>query len=204
MKWLEWEKRDELCKGIMQLGISAEEAKKILENLEDECLIEITPPQKEETPLQNAKIKGTRTGRFSGKSYKPGNIIINMKEAMGESVSVGLSSAASIGAIAISQPIIAVFTILTAVISIANLGKIQLDDKAALILAVLWENRRAYNQLIDVDAGLELINRYLESHNREKISEVQYSDLLEDLENIGSIVLEDEKIKLNEKVCITY
>ena len=127
-----------------------------------------------------------------------------MKEAMGESVSVGLSSAASIGAIAISQPIIAVFTLLTAVISIANLGKIQLDDKAALILAVLWENRRAYNQLIDVDAGLELINRYLESHNREKISEVQYSDLLEDLENIGSIVLEDEKIKLNEKVCITY
>lgn len=206
MKVLEREKREELYKGIAQLGISIEDAKKVFEYLEDACVIEVTPPKMKESPLQILKIQATYTGRFSGKSYKPGNIIINIKDAMVESLALGFSIIASIGAISMSQPMIAIFTIISAVLSAANLGKIELGDNAVLILAVLWESTRTYggDQLIDVEFGLELVNRYLQSCGREKISEVQYDDALEDLENVKCIVVKDGKIKLNEKIHIEY
>lgn len=204
IKELEWKKRAELYKGIAQLGVSIEEAKKIFEYLEDECVIEITPPKMEEPALQMVKIQTTYTGRFIGKSYKSGNIIFNIKEAMIDSLIFGISTATSIGAISMSQPVIATLTILTAVLSAANLGKIVLDDNAVLILAVLWENRHTFDQLIDVEDGLELVNKYLESYNREKLSETQYNDLLADLSNVGSIMLENGKIKLIEKIQIQY
>lgn len=204
MKELEWKKRAELYEGITQLGCSIEEAKKIFEYLEDECVIEITPPKMEEPALQMVKIQTTHTGRFRGKSYKPGNIIFNIKEAVVDSLVFGTSTVASIGAISMSQPVIAILTILTAVLSAATLGKIVLDDNAVLILAILWENRHTFDQLIDVEVGLELVNKYLESYNREKLSEIQYNDLLEDLRNVGSIILDNGKIKLNEKIHIEY
>lgn len=204
MKVLEWKKRDELHEGIAQLGISIDEAKKIVKYLEDECVIEITSPKMEESPLQTVKIQGTHTGRFTGKSYKPGNIILNIKDAISDSLVLGTSVAASIGAVSMSQPVIAILTILGAVLSAASLGKIVLDTNEVLILAVLWENRDTYGQSIDAHVGLDLVNKYLESYNREKLLEVQYNDLLEDLDKIGSIVLNNGKIKLNEKIYIEY
>ncbi len=204
LKELEWKKRDELYKGISQLGISIEEARKIFEYLEDECVIEITPPKVEKSALQMVKIQATHTGRFRGKTYKPGNIILNIKNAVVDSLVFGTSTVASIGAISMSQPVIAIFTIFSAVLSVCNLGKIVLDNNAVLILAVLWENRHTYGQLIDAEVGLALVNKYLESYSREKLSGVQYNDLLEDLRDVRSIVLNDGKIKLNEKIHIEY
>lgn len=78
-----------------------------------------------------------------------------------------------------------------------------MDDDAALILAVLWENWNN-NTTIEAEAGLEFVNKYLVSHNRDKLSAARYNDLLEDLESIKSIVLNDGKIKLNEKIHIKY
>ena len=204
LKELKRMKREELYTGIAQLGISLEEAKKILSYLEDECIIEITSPQKEEPSFQMVILRYSHTGQVSGQTYKCGNIIFNMKEASLESLALGASTAASIGAVSISQPEVFIFTILAAVLSAANLSKKALDDKAALILAVLWKNRHTYNQFIDVEAGLELVNKYLESYKREKLSEVEYNDLLEELANIKSIELIDGKIKLNERICIKY
>ncbi len=200
----EQKKREELYKGIIQLGIENAEAKKIFKYLEDECIIEITPPQLEESSLQMVRIRDAHTGRFKGKSYKPGNIILNLKDAMGDFLVFGASTAASIGGLSISHPVITILTILTAVLSAANLGKIELDDNAVLILAVLWKNRHTNGCLTDMKAGLELVNRYLESYNREKLSEAFYYDLLGDLRDAGCIALKDDKIELIETIHITY
>lgn len=204
MKELEREKRDALYKGIAGVGISYEEAEKIFECLEDQCVIEMTPPQIEEPSLQTAEIRASHTGRYRGRSYKPGNIILNIKNAVTASLAFGMSSIASIGALSASQPMIALFTILAAVLSAADLGKTVLEDDAALILAVLWENRHTYGPLIDIEKGSELVDAYLESHGRDALSKRRYEDLLEDLHDIGSIGLRDEKIELKEKVHITY
>lgn len=204
MKELEREKREELCKGVAQLGIKSHEARKLLEFLEDKCIIEIIPPKKEESPLQMVRIQATRTGKYRGKTYKPGNIILNIKDAISDALILGSSTLASMGSISISEPKIAILTIFAAILSAVNLSKIILDDNAVVILAVLWENRYTYDSFIDVKVGLELVNNYLELHNREKLSEVQYNDLLEDLESVKSIVLDNGKIKLNEKIYIQY
>ncbi len=204
MKELEWKKRNELHKGIEQLGISHGEAKKIFEYLEDKCVIEITSPQMEEPLLQMIKIKSAHTGRFTGKSYKPGNVIFNIKDAIGDSLVLVTSVAASIGAVSMSQPVIAILTILSAALSAAGLTKKALDTNAVLILAVLWENRDTYDKVIEAPVGLELVNKYLESYDREKLSEAQYNDLLDDLGQMGSIVINNGKIQLNEKIYIEY
>ncbi len=204
MKEEEWKKRDDLYRGIAKLGISIEEAKRIFQYLEDECVIEITPPQMKEPVLQSVKIQDAHTGRFIGKSYKPGNIILNVKDGIINSLAFGTSVAASIGAISASQPVLAILTIITAVLSVANLGKMELDEDAVLILAVLWQNRDTYDQLMDVEAGLELVNTYLKSYNRTGLSEVRYNDLLDDLSAIRCIALKDGKIELIEKINIEY
>lgn len=203
MKELEREKREELYKGVAQL-ITADEARKLLETLEDKCIIEITPPKTEESHLQTVRIQATHTGRFKGNTYKPGNIILNIKDAVLDSLILGSSTVASMEAISMSQPTIAILTIIAAMLSVINLSKIVLDDNAVVILAVLWENRYTYDSLIDAAVGLELVNKHLELYNREKLSEVQYNDLLEDLKNVKCIVLDNGKIKLNEKIYIEY
>lgn len=137
LKELEWKKRNELYNGIARLGIPIEKAKKIFESLEDEGIIDITAPKREELVLQMVTIQAAHTGRVSGKSYKPGNIFLNLKKAPMNAVIFSTSTAASIGAVSMDQPWITAFTILTAVLTAANLGKIELDDNAVLILAVL-------------------------------------------------------------------
>lgn len=204
MKQLEWKKRDDLCKGIVSLGVSIEDAKRIFEYLEDECVIEITSPQMKAPVLQTVKMQAAHTGRITGKSYKPGNIIFNMKDGMVNSLALGASIAASIGAVSLSQPVIAILTILGAMLSAANLWEKELDEDAVLILAVLWESRNTYDQLIDIEASLAFVNTYLESYNRTRLSKVRYNDLLDDLNAIKCIELKDGKIKLKEKINIEY
>lgn len=204
IKELEWKKRDDLHKGIAQLGVSQEEAKRIFEFLEDECVIEITTPKMEDAALQMILIQASHTGRITGESYKPGNIILNIKNAVVNYVALGASMAASIGAISMSQPVIALFTVLSVVLSAVGLCKNKLDENAVLLLAVLWKNRHMYDQWINADAGLELVDQYLESCQEEKLSVTQYNYLLDDLSKAGCIVLNDGKIKLREKICMKY
>lgn len=203
LKEVESKKRDELYHKIVQKGFSIEEAKRIFAYLEDECVIEITSPKMEESELQAIRIQAGRTGRFQGKSYKPGNIYINIKASVNNFLASGFSAIASIGAISMSQPLIAVFTILAAVLSAANLCKIDLDETAVMILAVLWEGRIT-NDSIDSDTALEHVNTYLESNGREAVSNMQYNDLLADLDTIGCISLNNGKIKLIERIHIKY
>lgn len=55
-----------------------------------------------------------------------------------------------------------------------------------------------------MESGIKFVNEYLKSCNREIISSVQYNDLLEDLRDIGCIVLENGNIRLIEKIHIKY
>ena len=204
MKELEWEERDRLYKGIAALGVSYEAAKKIFARPADLCVIEVDPPQAEGPSLQAVEICAMHTGRFHGRTYKPGNIILNIQDETGEFLAFGASVAASIGALSASQPIVACFTILAAILSVAALGKKQLDDDAALILAVLWEDRDRYGTLIDRETGYELVDQYLKLHGREGMSKSRYEDLLEDLDGVGSIEQISGKIRLKERIHITY
>ncbi len=204
VKELERKEREKLYKGIIQLGYSYEDAKDIFEKLEDECLIEITPPQMEEPLLQWTNVSMTHSGRYSGKTYKAGNVIFNIKESVMASAGLMTSLLASILTFSVSQPVLGILTIITAVLSAANFTKVTLDNNAALVLAVLWENKVQCMQTIEVNMGFELVNQRLIAANREKLSYSQYNDLLDDLKDIKSIEIRDGKIYLKEKIHISY
>lgn len=90
------------------------------------------------------------------------------------------------------------------VLSVAELGKIELKDNAALILAVLWENKGQYTLQIEEDKGYKLVNQKLSENNRDGLSLLQYKDLLKDLEKLKSIEVKDGEIHLKEKIHILY
>lgn len=203
-KVAESKKRSELYKGIEYLGFSEKDAKKIFESFEDECIIEITAPQKESIPMEWTITRKSHTGRYKGNLYKPGNVMFNIKKAVVGSMVTGGSVISSIMAVSISQPIMAILTIVVAVLSIADLGKIELEDDAVMILAILWENRKRTNQPIEIEEAYNIINQELENNKRDKLSITRYNDLLEDLEKLETIEIIDNKIQLKEKVVIKY
>lgn len=203
-KELEWNKRDEIYRGTIPIGGSYEAAKGIFEMLEDECLIDMTSPQTEEPFMQMVSLRATHSGRYNGGTYKPGNIVFNIKESVISSAKLAASLGISIGAVTASQPILTILTIIMTVLSVAELGKIELKDNAALILAVLWENKGQYTLQIEEDKGYKLVNQKLSENNRDGLSLLQYKDLLEDLEKLKSIEVKDGEIHLKEKIHILY
>lgn len=46
---------------------------------------------------------------------------------------------------------IAMFTVLTVILSVANLGKVLLGENAITILVILRENRNGLNQTIEIE-----------------------------------------------------
>ena len=191
-------------KGIEYLGFSEKDAKKIFESFEDECIIEITAPQKESMPMELTVVRTSHTGRYKGNSYKPGNVMFNIKKAVVGSMVTSGSAISSIMAVSILQPIIAILTIVVAVLSIADLGKFELENDAVTILAILWKNRKETNQLIETEEAYNIINQELENNKRDKLSITKYNDLLDDLEKLKTIEIINDKIQLKEKVVIKY
>lgn len=204
LKELEIKKRSELYGGLTCLGFTFEEARNIFERMEDECLVEVIPPQAEEIPMQWVHLHAGPTGRYSGNSYKPGNIIFNVKDAVLNSLSAIISAAASMAAFSMDEPLIGGLTVFSAFLSIATLGKASMNNELSLVLAVLWENRHVYGNSIERKDGLRLANDKLSTYGRENLSDVQYNDLLSDLDHMKCIELVNDRIILREKVCISY
>lgn len=204
LKQVEEQKREIIYKAISELGCSIDNAKKLFANMEDECIVEITAPLNEEVPLQWITIQSTHTGHYSGKSYKPGNIILNIRKSVSSSLALAATSVASISAISISEPLIGIFTIIGTILSAAQLTKTELNGNSSILMAALWEDRGGYNLTVGIESGLELMNRKMSVYGKEPVSKGQYQELLDELQDFGVIRLEDGKIILKEKIHILY
>ena len=205
LKELEREKRKEMYVALAKrLDISNENSKKLFDYMEDECMVEITSPQEEESSLQTVKAEISHSGRFKGKSYKVGNIFFNIKDSIINSMAFGISTIASLGSISIEQPIIAILTAMAALLSAENSCKVDLEDDAVAVLAILWENKSLFGDRIKSKEALKLVNARLVEYNRDEISESRYNDLLDDLQAVKCIAIEDDKVILKEKVHISY
>lgn len=205
LKELELKKRQELLEIFDDLDYSNGDAKQLLIYLEDENFLEITAPKADEVPLEYTRINATHMGQYSGRSYKPGNIIFNIKKAVPKSINILFDTTVSIGAIASAQPIIAIFKILSKMITAIDFCRVELNGDAAFVLAVLWENKASYtNHGLDTEAAFETINNKLTEMNRPILSKMIYNDILEFLHKIGTITIDNGNIILKEKVSISY
>lgn len=194
-------KRQEICNVINSAGIESEKAEQLLKWLEDECLLEIYPPEEPEYPMQYMTIFSPYTGKGRGATYKSGNIIINMRKSILHSTALLASSAATLGAISCDNPGIAALTILSILLSLPEQSKISLAKDEAFILAVLWEERR---RDLSVEQSLLCVNQKCEECNKKVYNEEEYADILDNLVAIKSIEIVNDTINLKERIQIKY
>lgn len=194
-------KRQEICNVISSAGITDGQAEQLLKWLEDECLLEIYPPEEPEYPMQYMTISSPYTGKGSGATYKAGNIIINIKKSILDSAAFIASSVATLGAISCDNTGVATLTILSILLSLPGQSKISLAKDEAFILAVLWEERQ---RDLSVEQSLLCVNQKRAKYNKKVYSEEEYADILDNLVAIKSIEIVNDTITLKERIQIKY
>lgn len=204
LKELEAQKRKDIVEGIQRTGISREEAQRIFEYLEDECYVEVIAPREKDVRLEYVALTGNRRGGYFGNSYKPGNIILNMKKAVNNTILTGSSIVTTLAGITENQPLVAIMGLVTVIASCTSYIKMELNKDLALVLAVLWENKECYNKYISFEEGLRLVNERLKEYDREEITRMEFTDIVEELEEIKCIEIVGDAVVLKEKVRIEY
>ena len=177
------------------------DSRTILDYLENECIIELIPPLEKEVKLQYIEVKGNHTGKFKGNSYKPGNIIINIKKTLISSVQIFLSVPITMGSFSEEHPIIGGLSLISTVLLIAGLSKVELTEKASLVVVVIWENRLEYK---NTDEIYNLVNEKLKIYERTPLKRNDFYDVLEELQNIRCIEICSNEVLLKEIIKIEY
>lgn len=198
---LECAKRQEMCKVISSLGIGGGRAEQLMERLEDEGWLAIYPPEEPEHRMQYMVISSPYSGRGEGTTYKPGNIIINLKKSILSSAELLFSSGAAAGCISHDNPGVAVLTILSTLFSVAKLSKISLAQDESFILAVLWENQQ---KNMSIEQSLVHVNQKRRECNKKIYTEEDYMHILDDLAAIKSIEIVNDTIIMKEQIRIEY
>lgn len=137
------DKRRELSNSLCSLDLEVNQADQLLSWMEQQGLLQISPPRQNHPAMELITIKEMHTGLKWGTSYKPGNIIINVKRAKSASSGQLLSFIGKAEGISFDKPVAVLLTILGAIITIvAELSKIDITKEAAFVLTVLWENNQ--------------------------------------------------------------
>ena len=137
------DKRRELSNSLCSLDLEVNQADQLLSWMEQQRLLQISPPRQNHPAMELITIKEMHTGLKWGTSYKPGNIIINVKRAKSASSGQLLSFIGKAEGISFDKPVAVLLTILGAIITIvAELSKIDITKEAAFVLTVLWENNQ--------------------------------------------------------------
>ncbi len=179
-------------------------AVEILNTFEDESYIEIIPPESEEVNFEKIYAKATHLGRYKGNSYKPGNIIFNIRTCVIDFFINGAEMANAIFDFSDDQPLIGALSVFIALISSLKMIKSELEEKCVSVLAILWENGYRKGQKIEVERARSLINIQMEKKDRPIFSEVEFEDILENLEQFGCVKIDNDKITLVEELILTY
>lgn len=173
-----------------------------VEFLEDAGVIDIAPPYGEPDILQYTVIEGNRLGGYSGKSYKPGNIIINVRKALMNDVACLLQIPISIGSFGADQPLIGSMAVVAALLSVAGLSETSLSESSSLILISAWEDRLLRNKTTE-DNYLKT-NEKLKSLGKSTLSRSEHEEALKRLQEVKCIDILDDKIQIRDAISIRY
>lgn len=203
LKKLENKKRKEIIALIDNFLENNHDSEEIINYLEDECYLEISPPKKLIEKNKSLKIIDDHTYNFKGNSYKPGNIIINLKKAVIRTFfNLAENTVSAVDSLSNCQTVSGTISLLSILLLIAGLVKIKLSNLASLTLIITYNNSHLEkNSIEDVYSSL---NDKLEAIGRNKITLREFFDVLDELENIKSISIDNNKINIEEKIKIKY
>lgn len=195
-------------------------AESILKNNIDECLsffdsseqdcetiyqqfiksgfLSITAPE-EDPPMISFITMDSLKNYSSGRSIKPGNIRLNIKDLI-ETIPSMVEMAVSI---ALDIPVLQVCAALNLWKSIRDVFTVEISKDQAYLITSLWKNCDSRHR-ITIEKGFTAVNTLLEKYGEDAINGTKYNYILESLESIQCIELEDGVIWLREWISKKY
>lgn len=145
-----------------------------------------------------------RLGLRGGTSIKNGNIFLSWKRLLFDSAEHTLTL---VGAVTTSilAPVIIPFAALVVWNKLWSLREIKIEERHAMILSVLWQNRNEDSNIVSNIGIIEIINSALAKYDRPKIEIEEYSLIVSDLAELKVLELKsDGTIWLRDWVKIPY
>lgn len=166
------------------------------------ALAEVTPPEVDDDLNLTFEMLTVRPGGGrSGRSVKPGNVLLNLRKVVA-AVANGVLTAVGVAA----APWTAVLGALVVWDSVYSCVEAELDDFAASVVWTLW--RHADDAHTVSKAGLlELVNSERSAHNSNLLTPQQLRQALRDLERMRCIRTSDSDTTrwvLRESVRVDY
>jgi len=120
--------------------------------------------------------------QFGGKSVKPGNVFFNLKKLLIDSAEATLTIAG-----VIAQPYLTPLAALILWNKYYSNVKIDLEEKHAATIKIMWENRDQERNWINEKMAFKLYNNYRRHHNQNEMILEDFEMILKDLKNMGCI-----------------
>lgn len=153
----------------------------------------VTPPE-EDSIIHNITL-----AHDISYTRKPGNILLNWKLLLQQVPDLGLTA----HSLKEQNPLMIVFAGLKIAQIIISAARIELQQRHAFTLYMMWHHRNPRNEISEEHA-FELINKQLANNAESPMAEAEFTTLIDDLIALRCIELVDGTIWLKEWVRITY
>jgi hypothetical protein len=139
-------------------------------------------------------------GLGGGTSRKPGNIIIDMRKLMNEVFDGSISA----GGVYLSKYLL-ILTVLNVFRKVYKLREVHLEERQAILLALLWKYKKVEPNTIRPNNLLTNVNSWFNQLNRGGVSDIELWMLMDDLSNLKCIRLnKNGTVSLTEKLILKH
>jgi len=189
-------KREELIQVAVEAALDQSVPVAQVTNLVDN-FVRITPPEKEQIVFELIVLKSGRSP--SGRSVKPGNIVLSWRKIMKV---VPTSVVAFAGGMSLPAWVLP-FLALQIWVTLQEGATEEFSSVEAMILIALWNNKNEKNR-IEECGSLASVNKYLLENEFTEISSSEYANCLDRLAGIGCIEIDSGEIWLREWIRRVY
>lgn len=160
--------------------------------------LQITPPE-EDPPMMQFITMDSLKNYKQGKSIKPGNIRLNIRNLI-ESIPSAVEMAAGI---AIDLPVLKICAALNLWKTIKGFFTVEISKEEAFVIVSLWKNCDSRHE-ISLEKGFISTNELLKKYEEQGFSNIKYNQVIDSLIKLQCIELTEGVIWLREWISKNY
>lgn len=160
--------------------------------------LQITPPE-EDPPMMQFITMDSLKNYKQGKSIKPGNIRLNIRNLI-ESIPSAVEMAAGI---AIDLPVLKICAALNLWKTIKGFFTVEISKEEAFVIVSLWKNCDSRHE-ISLEKGFISTNELLKECEEQGFSNIKYNQVIDSLIKLQCIELTEGVIWLREWISKNY
>ena len=160
--------------------------------------LQITPPE-EDPPMMQFITMDSLKNYKQGKSIKPGNIRLNIRNLI-ESIPSAVEMAVGI---AIDLPVLKICAALNLWKTIKGFFTVEISKEEAFVIVSLWKNCDSRHE-ISLEKGFISTNELLKKYEEQEFSNIKYNQVIDSLIKLQCIELTEGVIWLREWISKNY